>query len=208
MADFLMPSLGSDMEAGTLIECAKKPGDSVRRGDIIAVVETQKGAIEVEVFEDGVLESQLVEIGRPVPVGTPLARIISPGEVVSTRDAVSPVDTDSLETGTGTRTTGPDRSQGHPDLHTPAGSVSARPARKLQTDDRQVGVRERITPAARRLAAEAGVSTTGIHGSGPDGSIVIDDIRVLIDPHKEPVSASPMSAMRSAIAASMTHSKR
>ncbi len=58
MAEFLMPSLGSDMETGTLIEWQKKPGDTVTRGDIIAVVETQKGAIEIEVFDSGVLETQ------------------------------------------------------------------------------------------------------------------------------------------------------
>jgi pyruvate dehydrogenase E2 component (dihydrolipoamide acetyltransferase) len=57
MAEFLMPSLGADMEAGTLVEWLKKPGDPVKRGDIIAVVETQKGAIEVECFEDGILDT-------------------------------------------------------------------------------------------------------------------------------------------------------
>ena len=70
-----MPSLGADMEAGTLVEWEKKAGDVVKRGDIIAVVETQKGAIEVEVFEDGPITKLLVEPGVKVPVGTPLALI-------------------------------------------------------------------------------------------------------------------------------------
>ena len=48
-----MPSLGADMEAGKLVEWLVKPGDAVQRGDIVAVVETQKGAIEIEIFEDG-----------------------------------------------------------------------------------------------------------------------------------------------------------
>ena len=56
MIEFRMPSLGADMEAGTLVEWLKKPGDAVRRGDIVAVVETQKGAIEVEIFDDGVID--------------------------------------------------------------------------------------------------------------------------------------------------------
>ena len=51
-----MPSLGADMEAGTLVEWLVKPGDRVKRGDIVAVVETQKGAIEIEIFEDGQIE--------------------------------------------------------------------------------------------------------------------------------------------------------
>ncbi len=54
MSDFKMPALGADMEAGTLVEWCVKLGDRVKSGDVIAVVETQKGAIEVEVFLDGV----------------------------------------------------------------------------------------------------------------------------------------------------------
>lgn len=75
MAEFRMPSLGSDMESGTLVEWLKKPGEALRAGDIVAVVETQKGAIEIEVFEDGIFERGLVEPGRQVPVGTPIALI-------------------------------------------------------------------------------------------------------------------------------------
>ena len=57
MGVFRMPSLGSDMEAGTLVEWLVKPGDAVKRGDVVAVVETQKGAIEIECFEAGIKTS-------------------------------------------------------------------------------------------------------------------------------------------------------
>jgi pyruvate dehydrogenase E2 component (dihydrolipoamide acetyltransferase) len=67
------------MEAGTLIQWVKHPGDAVKRGDIIAVVDTQKGAIEIEVFEDGVIEKLVVQPGEKVPVGTVLAIIRGPG---------------------------------------------------------------------------------------------------------------------------------
>ena len=50
-----MPSLGADMDKGKVVEWLKKPGDRIARGDVVAVVETQKGAFEIEVFEDGVL---------------------------------------------------------------------------------------------------------------------------------------------------------
>ncbi len=63
VAEFRMPSLGADMEAGTLVEWLKHPGDAVKRGDIIAVVDTHKGAIEIEVFEDGVIETVQVQPG-------------------------------------------------------------------------------------------------------------------------------------------------
>ena len=75
-----MPSLGADMEAGTLVEWLKQTGDEVKHGDIIAVVETDKGAIEVEVFEDGRMGRILVEPGAKVPVGTPLAEIVGAGQ--------------------------------------------------------------------------------------------------------------------------------
>ena len=75
MSLFRMPSLGSDMESATLIEWLAAPGDQIRRGDLIAVVETDKGAIEIEVFEDGVLERYLVALDSEVAVGEPLAEI-------------------------------------------------------------------------------------------------------------------------------------
>lgn len=75
MADFAMPVLGADMEAGTLVAWRKHPGDVLRRGDILAEVDTEKGVIDVEVFHAGVLEATLVSEGAKVPVGTVIARI-------------------------------------------------------------------------------------------------------------------------------------
>lgn len=70
-----MPALGADMEAGTIIEWLVKPGDAVKRGDIIAVVDTEKATIEVEVFESGIIEKIVVPEGEKVPIGTVLALI-------------------------------------------------------------------------------------------------------------------------------------
>lgn len=75
MIEFQMPNLGADMEAGTLIEWKKKPGDMVQRGDIIAEVETQKGLIEIEVFDEGTIGELLIQEGTKVPVGTVMALI-------------------------------------------------------------------------------------------------------------------------------------
>ena len=63
MGDFTMPSLGADMEAGTVTEWLVKPGDEVHRGDIVAVVETEKSTIEVEIFENGVIDELVVARG-------------------------------------------------------------------------------------------------------------------------------------------------
>jgi pyruvate dehydrogenase E2 component (dihydrolipoamide acetyltransferase) len=75
VGEFLMPSLGADMEAGTITQWLVKPGDRVRRGDIVAVVDTDKADVDVEIFEDGVIDRILVPEGEKVPVGTPLAEV-------------------------------------------------------------------------------------------------------------------------------------
>lgn len=77
MIEFRMPSLGADMEDGTLREWLVKPGDSVKRGDIIAVVETQKGLIEIEVFNEGKIDQLLIKVDEKIPVGTVMALILS-----------------------------------------------------------------------------------------------------------------------------------
>lgn len=80
MIEFLMPSLGADMEDATLIEWKKKPGDTVKRGDIIAEVETQKELIEIEIFEEGTIAELLIKEGAKIPVGTVMA-LINPSVV-------------------------------------------------------------------------------------------------------------------------------
>jgi pyruvate dehydrogenase E2 component (dihydrolipoamide acetyltransferase) len=70
-----MPSLGADMEHGKMVEWLIKPGDYVHRGDVVAVVDTDKTVMDVETFEEGVVAELLVDVGTTVPIGTPLARI-------------------------------------------------------------------------------------------------------------------------------------
>ena len=88
MGEFKMPSLGADMEKGTLVAWNVKPGDHVKRGEIIAVVETDKGAFDTECYEEGVIEKLLVESGSKVPVGTVLA--IVRGEGAAPAPAAAP----------------------------------------------------------------------------------------------------------------------
>ena len=80
MTEFRMPSLGADMQFGTIVEWRVKPGDTVKRGDMIALVETEKAVIEVEIFENGVIESLVVQPGQKVPVGTTLATLSGDGK--------------------------------------------------------------------------------------------------------------------------------
>lgn len=192
MGDFRMPSLGSDMEAASLVQWQVKPGDPVHRGQIIAVVETVKGAIDVEAFEDGVVDALLVAPGTEVPVGTVLARIRpaggAPGQPLAAPPAPSPLPPPAA-----------------PPLEAPAtiGQPSAAPV---------AGTRLRVSPAARRRALEQGIDLTQLVGSGPEGAITVADVDNVVraaqvaPPPTEP--ARDLAAMRQAIAAAMARSKR
>jgi pyruvate dehydrogenase E2 component (dihydrolipoamide acetyltransferase) len=185
MGEFLMPSLGADMEAGTLVEWLKRPGDRVKRGDIVAVVETQKGAIEVDIFEEGVIERWLVEPGTTVPVGTPLV-LIAGGEpaTVAAGEEVPAIATS-----------------------TPAPAVPAFVSPLLEP---RTGVgRRRVSPAARRSAAERGIALDGLIGSGPEGAILHADVeRAAAAPRRAVPKRLDLAEMRRAIAAAMARSKR
>lgn len=90
MIEFKLPSLGADMDEGTLLTWAVKPGDNVKRGQVVAVVDTSKAAVDVEIWHDGVVHELLVQPGEKVPVGTVLATLLAPGEVAATQHAPEP----------------------------------------------------------------------------------------------------------------------
>jgi len=90
MGEIRMPSLGADMDAGTLIEWRIAPGDRVTRGAIVALIETQKATMELESFVDGEIEELLVEAGATVAVGTLLARVRAVGAEVQVPPRVEP----------------------------------------------------------------------------------------------------------------------
>ena len=186
MTDFRMPSLGADMEAGTLIEWLVKPGDKVKRGDAVAVVETQKGAIEIESFHDGVVSELAVPVGQLVPVGTVLARL---------DDGV----TTALPVASSTHVPAP---AGVVPPPTPAPApFPPSPAGRLQ-----------ISPAARRFAAEHGVDIHQLKGTGPGGAIRVADVEAASSAQTPETprrrTGFDPAAMRQAIAAAMSRSKR
>ena len=192
MAEFLMPSLGADMEAGTLVEWLKQPGDRVKRGDVVAVVETQKGAIEVDIFEDGIIERWLVEPGTTVPVGTPLA-LIGSGEPAAAIPASIPRVPVSASASEVPPAPGP------------------QPWVPLPIEPKPRSHRPRASPAARRWAAERGIALDALTGSGPRGAIVLDDVeRAVASLAPLPTAAKRLDfgEMRRAIAAAMSRSKR
>jgi pyruvate dehydrogenase E2 component (dihydrolipoamide acetyltransferase) len=206
MGLFLMPSLGADMEAGKLVEWLVAPGSEVKRGDIVAVVETQKGAIEIEIFEPGTVVELLAEPDQVLPVGAPLALIWAPGEAEA---EASPA-------------VGPAMPRAGLPEAVPQGHVQAAPSRPVPAlaTAHAAGGPKPSSPAARQRAAEVGLDLATVEGSGPGGAVLLPDVeRHLADApsHAAPARASvppkgkagiDMVEMRKAIAAAMSRSKR
>ena len=200
-----MPALGAGMDVGKIIEWYVSPGDEVHRGGVIAKVETDKANIDVEVFQNGVVEELLVSPGTKVPVGAPLARIGTGAEVVRAEEPSAPSRTErdgavalevhrevegelarEIEIEIATDRDVDER----PFVLSP---LVRRQARTLGVDLRRVrgtgpggvitrgdvaaaGSRVRSSPYARRLAAERGIELRTLRGSGPGGVVVLRDL--------------------------------
>ena len=195
MSQFIMPSLGADMEDGTLVEQLVAAGDQVHRGDIIAAVETQKGAIEIEVFEDGFLDKWLVPLGTKVPVGTPIAEI----RASDVPDAPQPKDPPPTKPPTEL----PEPSQPDVPPVPPLEEPVLPPEQPSQAPPELAAApnRQRVSPAARRRAAQTGFDLASL---GTERVIMLDDVSQV----QAPAKGEPLSAMRQAISAAMTRSKR
>ncbi len=187
MAEFLMPTLGADMTDGILVQWKKKEGDRITKGEIIAEVDTEKAAIDVESHTTGIIERLITRPGDKVPVGAVMAIIREEGRpttsVASPRTITTPL-------------------APPPPVHR-IESIAAAPS--------QAG-RLRISPAARKLAAERGIDASTLQGSGPEGAITLADIErattATADIAKPVGAADRQARMRQTIAAAMARSKR
>ena len=180
----IMPQMGYDMREGTVVRWHKREGDDVARGDILAEIETDKATVEMEAFSPGILGKIVAEEGRTVPVGDPIAVIVSPGEALPEleKPAVTP----------------------------PSPAVSpelvAPPAAPPGSSD------VKASPIARRLAREKGMSLASIPGTGPGGRITEADVLRAEAAGEVPAPVSQggteISPMRRAIARITAQSKR
>ena len=217
MVEFCMPSLGADMEKGVLVEWKVKPGDRVKRGDIIADVETEKGVIEVEVFVNGVVEQLLVKPGEAVPVGAVMAiiraDIPSGKEDALSAEAESHVEKNDEKESSLDQPPKPGPTykacsiEKHRETHPLEQPSEAKP---LMSDGDN---RLKISPSARKLAAELAIDLTTVHGTGPEGAINRADIEEAAQTKKESkkTPAPPtefQDKMRQAIAAAMARSNK
>jgi pyruvate dehydrogenase E2 component (dihydrolipoamide acetyltransferase) len=180
MSEFRMPSLGADMEYGTVVEWRVKPGDRVERGDIVAVVDTEKAAIEVEIFESGVVEELLVAEGMRVPVGTLLASVNAGPEAVEPRaapEAPAPAaaEAEELERAPVEPPAEEPTTEAPPAAPSPP-LAKAPPEAQVPTLIAPTEGRPRASPAARQLARQLGIELSRVTGTGPEGAIVRDDV--------------------------------
>jgi pyruvate dehydrogenase E2 component (dihydrolipoamide acetyltransferase) len=217
MSEFRMPSLGADMQFGTIVDWRVKPGDPVKRGDVVALVETEKGVIEVEIFENGVIESIVVQPGQKVPVGAPLAMVRAgngaeaqpkpiaasappiaekPAAVEEPRAPIAPAAGLSPES--------------RDEVKKPAATDSAIPVAPPSR-------RAQVSPLARKRAQELGVDLASIQGTGEGGSVSAADVERAAAKPAEPSAGRvapsvgkglDLAAMRRVIAAAMARSKR
>ena len=176
-----MPSLGADMEAGTLCEWLVKPGDTVRRGDIVATVDTQKGLIDIEVFEEGRIEKLLIRENEKVPVGTVMA-LIEDGKGVTVPVAGSiPVKIEAIV----------------PALE-----------KKIEAE---LPHRTKASPLAKKIAEEKGVDLLRITGTGEEGAITKEDVLKAVAERTSPAEerkGASTGSIRMAVAAAMSKSNR
>ena len=167
-----MPSLGADMEWGILSEWYVEPGQRVERGDVVGMVETRKGSIEVQIFESGVVEELVVEEGTKVPVGDILARLrTEDGEALAKE---GPAEQESEPAAAGR--------EGTPE----EGTEKSRPSAPAERADREG--RLRASPAARRRAKEVGVDLSEVAGTGPGGAVTFADVEAAAGGEEPPAA--------------------
>jgi pyruvate dehydrogenase E2 component (dihydrolipoamide acetyltransferase) len=202
MTDFTMPALGADMETGKVVQWLVPPGARVRPGDVVAVVETHKGAIDVEIFLDGVIDD-LAPLDVELPVGALLARVRAEGEPVPPAPraaATAPTAAAPVAPMPGASAPAPPRQAATP----LAATLPEAPAS-----------RARVTPAARQRARELGVDSNLLPGTGVEGAVTLADVERAAAARDAPPTASTQPArgfdpvqMRIAIAAAVARSKR
>ncbi len=178
MKEFTLPSLGADMDEGMLAAWLVAPGEEVSRGQIIAEVETDKGIIEVEIWEDATITDLLVEPGETrLAVGTPIAMIAEPGEALP-------------EAGPA------ERIERHEDADE---DVVAGEAVAVAADRQPMPVARAeptVTPPVRHLAHQLGVDLAVVAGTGTGGAITRDDVRVAAGGNGHRPASRPMITPR------------
>jgi dihydrolipoamide dehydrogenase len=190
-----MPQLSDTMTEGVIVSWEKNIGDEIRRGDIVATVETDKAVMDVEVFRDGFLSGPIAPIDSVVAVTGPIAYLVdAKDEVVAGEASARPAA--AAPAATAPAAGASTRSEPVPSAATGGEAPAPRP---------QAG---KASPLARRLAGEINADLDRLTGSGPGGVITAADIQRAPAPYEVPVEGNgrPMKSMEKAISRAMMSS--
>ncbi len=208
-----MPSLGADMDEGKLLEWHIKPGDKINKGDLIAVVETQKAAVEIESFRSGRVQELIAKIDDIIPVGQVIATLEietesaeAPAATPANQGASNLVDANLVDANLAAlNTTAANTAEVQAAQPSPiAAAEPIAPAKTAATS----GERLLISPAARHLADEHKLDLTQIKGTGREGAIELRDIEPLVTTPAKTGAGNSLINIREAIARVMSRSKR
>ncbi len=180
-----MPKLSDTMTVGTLVKWLKNEGDAVKSGTMLAEVETDKATMELECFFDGTLLKIFAPAGSQVEIGAPLCAVGKPGEKVEVpaspgggTSETAPAKESEKRAPTEQKAPPPAPARQEPAsaASTPAAAAVSSPTPAAVAAPAADGRRIRISPLARKLAAEKGIDPSRVAGSGPGGRIVRADI--------------------------------
>ncbi len=193
--EILMPALSPTMEEGTLAKWLVKEGDTVKSGDILAEIETDKATMEFEAVDEGTIGKLMVAEGtQGVKVNTPIALLLEEGEDANAAEAAS-------STPAAAKAEAPKdeaRTEAKPETKAEPAKTDAGAAKPAEVPARGKGERIFASPLARRIAAEKGIDLAGLTGSGPKGRIVKADVEGAkpgaAQPAAQPAAAGPPAA--------------
>ena len=180
--EITMPRLSDTMEEGTLLKWHVNPGDEVQSGDTLADVETDKATMEMQAFEDGRVARLALEPGQVAQVGTVIAVLAESGEEIDKAAAEVPAQAAAAEEASSGGAEAAEAEEASPEpaaepAAAPAASEAKAPAAPVSAAEEPEppdGVR--VSPVAKKLAAQHGVDLASVTGSGPDGRIVKKDV--------------------------------
>ncbi len=175
MADVNMPKLSDTMEEGTVSNWKKQSGDSVRKGEVLAEVESDKASFELEADADGVLEI-VVDAGQAVPVGELIANIGKPGDKSATKPKAAPAAKAQVEPAPEPAPEPAAPASAAPAAEPPAREAGPGGTKRSEGAPPDDSPRIKASPIAARLAVELGVNLAKLKGTGPEGRIVKEDV--------------------------------
>ena len=209
MSEVNMPRLSDTMEEGTIARWLKKAGDEIKKGDILAEIETDKATMDLESYDAGVLEQILVQEGQTAPIGQAVAIIgsgkdVNKGQAEQKQEQTAPTTTRTAdreaqaEARPQAAETNVEDTQAAPVAagDRQPGRTSSQGEQRAESPESSDGSLIKASPLARRMAQEHNIDLQQVHGTGPGGRIVRDDIEDILEQQRTtpaPAAAQPQA---------------